>query len=61
MKCLRRLLPELNMEDEKLPPETLDKLIVNGDDFQNALKEVTPSGMRYEVPQLRNEGQRGYQ
>jgi transitional endoplasmic reticulum ATPase len=46
MKCLRRLLPELNMEDEKLPPETLDKLIVNEDDFQNALKEVTPSGMR---------------
>jgi len=46
MKCLRRLLPELNLEDEKLPPETLDKLIVNGEDFQNALKEVTPSGMR---------------
>ena len=46
MKCLRRLLPELNMEDEKLPPETLDKLIVTEDDFQNALKEVTPSGMR---------------
>jgi len=46
MKCLRRLLPELNLEDEKLPPETLDKLIVNGDDFQNALREVTPSGMR---------------
>lgn len=46
MKCLRRLLPELNMEDEKLPPETLDKLIVNNDDFQKALIEVTPSGMR---------------
>ena len=46
MKCLRRLLPELNLEDEKLPPETLDKLVVNEDDFQNALKEVTPSGMR---------------
>ena len=46
MKCLRRLLPELNLEDEKLPPETLDKLIVNGDDFQNAIREVTPSGMR---------------
>src|SRR5574342_1366453 len=43
MKCLRRLLPELNLEDEKLPPETLDKLIVNGDDYQNALREVTPS------------------
>jgi transitional endoplasmic reticulum ATPase len=46
MKCLRRLLPELNLEDEKLPPETLDKLVVNDADFQNALKEVTPSGMR---------------
>jgi transitional endoplasmic reticulum ATPase len=46
MKCLRRLLPELNLEDEKLPPETLDKLIVINDDFQKALIEVTPSGMR---------------
>ena len=46
MKCLRRLLPELNMEDEKLSPETLDKLIVNNEDFQKALIEVTPSGMR---------------
>ncbi len=46
MKCLRRLLPELNLEDEKIPPETLDKLIVNAEDFQKALIEVTPSGMR---------------
>jgi len=46
MKCLRRLLPELNLEDEKIPPETLDKLIVNSEDFQKALVEVTPSGMR---------------
>jgi transitional endoplasmic reticulum ATPase len=46
MKCLRRLLPELNLEDEKVPPETLDKLIVNNEDFQKALIEVTPSGMR---------------
>ena len=46
MKCLRRLLPELNLEEEKIPPETLDKLVVNGDDFKKALVEVTPSGMR---------------
>lgn len=46
MKCLRRLLPELNLEDEKIPPETLDKLVVNGEDYQKALIEVTPSGMR---------------
>ena len=46
MKCLRRLLPELNLEDEKIATETLDKLIVNGEDYQKALIEVTPSGMR---------------
>jgi len=46
MKCLRRLLPEINLDDEKIPPETLDKLIVNGDDYKKALIEVTPSGMR---------------
>ena len=46
MKCLRRLLPELNLEDEKIAAETLDKLIVNGEDYQKALIEVTPSGMR---------------
>ena len=46
MKCLRRLLPELNLEEEKIPPETLDKLIVTADDFKKALVEVTPSGMR---------------
>lgn len=46
MKCLRRLLPVLNLEEEKIPPETLDKLIVNHEDFTKALIEVTPSGMR---------------
>jgi len=46
MKCLRRLLPEINLDDEKIPPETLDKLIVNGDDYKKALMQVTPSGMR---------------
>ena len=46
MKCLRRLLPELNLEDEKIPPETLEKLIIKMSDFENALKEVMPSAMR---------------
>jgi transitional endoplasmic reticulum ATPase len=46
MKCLRRLLPELNLEDEKLPPETLDKLIITGNDFNQAIKDVMPSAMR---------------
>ncbi len=46
MKCLRRLLPEISLEEEKVSSETLDKLIVNQEDFQKALIEVTPSGMR---------------
>ena len=46
MKCLRRLLPELNLEDEKLAPEVLNKLIITMSDFEHAIKDVTPSAMR---------------
>jgi transitional endoplasmic reticulum ATPase len=46
MKCLRRLLPELNLEDEKLAPEVLNKLVVTMADFQNAIREITPSALR---------------
>ncbi|MDQ4100925.1 MAG: CDC48 family AAA ATPase [Thermoproteota archaeon] len=46
MKCLRRLLPDLNLEDEKIAPETLDKLIINQNDFNQAIKDVMPSAMR---------------
>ena len=46
MKCLRRLLPELNLEDEKLAPDVLNKLVVTMADFENAVKEVMPSAMR---------------
>ena len=56
MKCLRRLLPEINLADEKIPPETLEKLIVNEEDYQFALREVTPAGMRevyIEKPEIR--------
>src|SRR5439155_13288078 len=46
MKCLRRLLPELNLEDEKLAPEVLDKLVVTMSDFDNSIKDIMPSAMR---------------
>src|SRR6187200_612600 len=46
MKCLRRLLPELNLEDEKLAPEVLNKLIVMRNDFEGAIKDVMPSALR---------------
>jgi transitional endoplasmic reticulum ATPase len=46
MKCLRRLLPELNLHDEKVSPETLQKLIIEKNDFENAIREITPSALR---------------
>ncbi|HEY7108316.1 MAG TPA: CDC48 family AAA ATPase [Nitrososphaeraceae archaeon] len=55
MRCLRRLLPELNLEDEKISPETLDKLIITMGDFDNAIKDVMPSAMRevyLEIPDV---------
>jgi transitional endoplasmic reticulum ATPase len=55
MRCLRRLLPELNLEDEKISPETLDKLIITMNDFESAIKDVMPSAMRevyLEIPDV---------
>lgn len=46
MKTLRRLLPELKLDEEKMKPEFLDKLKVTMSDFDVALKDVTPSAMR---------------
>ena len=56
MKCLRRLLPELNLEDEKISVETLEKLVITMNDFDNALKDALPSAMRevyLEVPDVK--------
>jgi transitional endoplasmic reticulum ATPase len=55
MRCLRRLLPELNLEDEKISPDTLDKLIITMNDFEGAIKDVMPSAMRevyLEIPDV---------
>ena len=46
MICLRRLLPELDLSDEKISPETLDKLVITMNDFEIAIKDVMPSAMR---------------
>ena len=46
MKTLRRNLPEIKLEEDRLSPETLDKLIVTMPDFEDALKDVMPSAMR---------------
>ncbi|MBS7647088.1 MAG: CDC48 family AAA ATPase [Candidatus Bathyarchaeia archaeon] len=53
MKALRRYLPQINLEEERIPPEVLEKMEVKMEDFLNAYKEVTPTAMRevyIEVP-----------
>jgi transitional endoplasmic reticulum ATPase len=46
MKALRRYLPQINLEEERIPPSVLEKMEVKMDDFINAYKEVTPTAMR---------------
>ncbi|MDG6898498.1 MAG: CDC48 family AAA ATPase [Nitrososphaerota archaeon] len=46
MKTLRRNLPDIKLEEDRLSPETLDKLIVTKGDFDEALRDVMPSAMR---------------
>src|SRR4030066_2593579 len=46
MKALRRYLPQINLEEEHIPPSVLEKMEVKMDDFVNAYKEVTPTAMR---------------
>ena len=55
MKALRRYIPEINLEEERVPPEILEKMVVKMDDFLYAYREITPTAMRevyVEVPQV---------
>ncbi|MBU7018498.1 MAG: CDC48 family AAA ATPase [Theionarchaea archaeon] len=46
MYALRRILPEINLEEERIPEEVLEKIAVTKKDFERALKIVEPSAMR---------------
>ena len=47
MNVIRRLLPDMNIEEDKeIPQEILNKMIISHDDFEEALKVVRPSAMR---------------
>jgi len=53
MKALRRYLPEIDLEQERIPPSVLEKMEVKMEDFLNAYREITPTAMRevaVEVP-----------
>ena len=56
MNALRRHLPEIDLESERIPAEVLEKIKVTMNDFYEALKEVQPSALRevfVEVPEVR--------
>ncbi len=58
MHALRRLLPDLKIDDveDEIPPEFMEKLIVTRKDFDEALKNIEPSAMRevfVEVPSVK--------
>jgi transitional endoplasmic reticulum ATPase len=46
IRAIRRVLPEIDLEVESIPVETLNKIEVNNDDFLSALREMDPSAMR---------------
>ena len=55
MSALRRILPEIKLEEKIIPPEVLEKLQVTREDFDNALRMAEPSAMRevlIEIPDV---------
>ncbi|MFX1379324.1 MAG: CDC48 family AAA ATPase [Promethearchaeota archaeon] len=55
MSALRRYLPKIDLESEVIDPELLEQIEVTQEDFDDALKEILPSGIRevfVEVPNV---------
>ena len=49
--ALRRYLPEMNLEEERIPDEILAHMKVSNTDFTIALRQISPSGMREVMPE----------
>ncbi|MDP8888773.1 MAG: CDC48 family AAA ATPase [Thermoproteota archaeon] len=56
MRSLRRILPEINLEQPKIPAEMLNKIKITKQDFDEALRDVQPSAMREVLVQRPNVG-----
>ncbi len=55
MRCLRRMLPDSATEWESTGLDWVEKLVIQGQDFEAALNEIAPSAMRgasIETPQV---------
>ena len=55
MKALRRYLPEIDLDEEEIPTEVLEKMEVKMIDFREAIKDIEPSALReiyVEIPEV---------
>jgi transitional endoplasmic reticulum ATPase len=55
MHALRKILPQIDIESEEIPPEIIENLKVTREDFLEAMKNIEPSAMRevlVEVPNV---------
>ena len=55
MKALRRYLPEIDLDQDEIPPEVLEKMEVQMHDFKLAIRDIEPSALReiyVEVPEV---------
>ena len=54
MRSLRRIIPQINLKESKIPIDILNKIKITSQDFDDALKEVHPSAMREVLVQKPN-------
>ena len=54
MRSLRRILPEIDLDEDKISTEILQKIKITSEDFRDALKEVRPSALREVQVQIPN-------
>ena len=54
MRSLRRVMPEIDFDQEKIPQEILQKIQITNEDFRDSLKEVRPSALREVLIQTPN-------
>ncbi|HZL23335.1 MAG TPA: CDC48 family AAA ATPase [Nitrososphaeraceae archaeon] len=54
MRSLRRIIPEINLKESKIPIDILNKIKITSQDLDDALKEVHPSAMREVLVQKPN-------
>ena len=54
MRSLRRILPEIDLDEDKISAEVLQKIQITSEDFRDALKEVRPSALREVQVQIPN-------